>query len=37
MFSHTVLPATLPPFLCTAAIRKIIITVFVKQDDILTA
>jgi hypothetical protein len=30
MYSHTVLPAMLPPLLCTAAIRKIIVTLFVK-------
>jgi hypothetical protein len=35
MYSHTVLLATLPQFICTAAIRKIIVTLFVKQDDIL--
>jgi hypothetical protein len=37
MYSHAVLSATLYPFLCTAAIRKIIVTLFVRQDDILTA
>jgi hypothetical protein len=36
MYSDTVMPATLPPFLCTASVRKIV-TLFVKHDDILTA
>jgi hypothetical protein len=36
MYSHTLLPAILPPFLCTADISKITITLFVKKDDILT-
>jgi hypothetical protein len=34
-YGHTVLPAILTPFLCTAAIRKITVTLFVKLDDIL--
>jgi hypothetical protein len=37
MYSHTVLSAILPPFLCTAAVRKIIVTLFLKQDNILMA
>jgi hypothetical protein len=37
MCGHTVLPATLTHFLCTAAIRNTIVTFFVKDDDILTA
>jgi hypothetical protein len=37
MRSHVVLPATLPQFLCIGAIRKIIVALFVKQEDILTA
>jgi hypothetical protein len=37
MHSHIVLPATVPQFLCIGAIRKIIVALFVKQEDILTA
>jgi hypothetical protein len=36
MYSHTVLPVILAQFLCTAAVTKIIVTIVVKQDDILT-
>jgi hypothetical protein len=37
MCSHTVLSAILPPFLCTAVIRKIIVAIFVKNYDMFTA
>jgi hypothetical protein len=37
MCSHAALPATLPPMLFTAAIRKIIVSLFVKKDDTLAA
>jgi hypothetical protein len=37
VYGLTVLPVILLPFLGTAAIRKIIVTLFVKQADILTA
>jgi hypothetical protein len=36
MYSRTVLPAILPPFVCTAAMKKIV-TLFAKHDDIVGA
>jgi hypothetical protein len=36
MYSYTLLSAVLTPFLCTTDLRKIIVNIFVKQDDILT-
>jgi hypothetical protein len=35
MYSHTVLRATLSPFLCTAVIKKIIIALFLRKSRVL--